>query len=102
MPDPDYRACCDQLIQAAETLRDCWIERTGLTVEDDPWVEDAMSAVASVRAELYARPQGVTKAELRQVFDDQSGYIDDEQVMWWPDFHKAAREVLKRWGNDHV
>ena len=52
MSEAGLRACCDQLIQAAETLRDCWIERTGLTVADDPWVEDAMSAVASVRAEL--------------------------------------------------
>jgi len=45
-------AACDQLIQAAETLKDCWIERTGLTMEDDPYVEDAMSTVASVRGEL--------------------------------------------------
>jgi hypothetical protein len=45
-------AACDQLIQAAETLKDCWVERTGLTVEDDPYVEDAMSAVTSVREEL--------------------------------------------------
>jgi hypothetical protein len=55
MTDPDYLACCNQLIQAAETLRDCWIERTRLTVADDPYVEDAMNAVANVRAELYAQ-----------------------------------------------
>ena len=52
MNPSELRAACDQLIQSAETLRDCWIERTGLTVADDPFVEDAMSAVASVRAEL--------------------------------------------------
>lgn len=52
MDNADLRSCCWQLIQAAETLRNCWIERTGLTVADDPYVEDAMSAVASVRAEL--------------------------------------------------
>jgi len=52
MNPSELRAACDQLIQAAETLRDCWIERTGLTVADDPYIEDAMSAVASVRAEL--------------------------------------------------
>ena len=45
-------AACAQLIQAAETLKDCWIKRTGLTVEDDPFVEDAVSTVASVRKEL--------------------------------------------------
>ena len=41
----------DQLSQAAETLRDCWIERTGLTIEDDPYVEDACSVIESIRAE---------------------------------------------------
>lgn len=41
----------DQLSQAAETLRDCWIERTGLTVEDDPCVEDACSVIESIRSE---------------------------------------------------
>ena len=41
----------DQLSQAAETLRDCWIERTGLTIHDDPFVEDACSVIASIRAE---------------------------------------------------
>lgn len=41
----------DQLSQAAETLRDCWIERTGLTVEDDPYVEDACSVIESIRFE---------------------------------------------------
>lgn len=39
----------DQLSQAAETLRDCWIERTGLTIEDDPYVEDACSVIESIR-----------------------------------------------------
>jgi hypothetical protein len=53
MDPSELRACCDQLIQAAETLRDCWVERTGLTVEDDPYVEDAVSTVSSVRAELF-------------------------------------------------
>lgn len=44
-------AMLDQLNQAAETLRDCWLERTGLAIEDDPYVEDACSAIESVRAE---------------------------------------------------
>lgn len=39
-----------------------------------------------------------TQADLRQLFDDQSGYINDEQVMWWADFHKAVRAALERWG----
>lgn len=38
------------------------------------------------------------KTVLRQVFDDHSDYIDDEQVMWWGDFHAAARAVLARLG----
>ena len=44
-------AMLDQVMQAAETLRDCWLERSGLKIEDDPWVEDACSALESVRVE---------------------------------------------------
>ena len=44
-------AMLDQAMQAAETLRDCWIERTGLTIEDDPFVEDACSAIQSICSE---------------------------------------------------
>lgn len=44
-------AMLDQAMQAAETLRDCWLERTGLTIEDDPYVEDACSTIASIRSE---------------------------------------------------
>jgi len=43
-------AMLDQLSQAVETLKDCWLERTGLTVEDDPYVEDACSTLSSVRS----------------------------------------------------
>jgi hypothetical protein len=54
-----------------------------------------------IRAVLAAQPEpeGPSKAELRQIFDDQSGFINDEQVMWWSDFQPAARAVLARWGN---
>jgi hypothetical protein len=38
--------------------------------------------------------QKPSKTELRQIFDDHSGFIDDEQVMWWPDFYKAAQTLL--------
>lgn len=44
-------AMLDQAMQAAETLRDCWLERTGLTIEDDPFVEDACSTIQSIRSE---------------------------------------------------
>jgi hypothetical protein len=50
----DLEAMLDQAIQAAETLRDCWIERTGLKIEDDPYVEDACSTILSIRAERLA------------------------------------------------
>ena len=45
-------AMLDQAMQAAETLRDCWLERTGLTIADDPFVEDACSTIQSIRSEL--------------------------------------------------
>lgn len=47
----DLEAMLDQAMQAAETLRDCWIERTGLAIEDDPFVEDACSTIQSIRSE---------------------------------------------------
>ena len=49
-------------------------------------------------AELLQRlqPGPPTKAELKQLFDDHSGYINDEQVMWWSDFHAAIRAVFVR------
>jgi hypothetical protein len=52
----EQEAMLDQLSQAAETLRDCWLERTGLAVEDDPYVEDACSTVQSVRTERLSLP----------------------------------------------
>jgi hypothetical protein len=52
------------------------------------------------RAELAKpAPERPTAKELRPIFDDQSGYIGDEQVMWFGDFVAAARAVLTRWGN---
>ena len=45
-------AMLDQAMQAADTLRDCWLERTGLTIEDDSFVEDACSTIQSIRSEL--------------------------------------------------
>jgi hypothetical protein len=56
--------------------------------------------VAKARAELAKpAPERPTAKELRPIFDDQSGYIGDEQVMWSGDFVAAARAVLARWGN---
>jgi hypothetical protein len=52
MTENEYRAMIDQLIQACYTLRDCWIERSAMDITDDPYVEDALSAVESIRAEL--------------------------------------------------
>jgi hypothetical protein len=53
----EQEAMLDQAIQAAETLRDCWLERTGLTIQDDPFVEDACSTIQSIRSELLlSRP----------------------------------------------
>jgi len=58
--------------------------------------------VEFLRQNTQPEPQGPSKAELRQLFDDQSGYINDEQVMWWADFHKATRAVLARWSRPAI
>lgn len=52
MTPVELRAACDQLIQAGLTLKEAWLESSGLLVEDDPFVEDALSTIESVRAEL--------------------------------------------------
>jgi len=89
-PTPsDFRALCKELHEALE----CRCE----SMEDERLLD---RSAAALRAALEAQPEpvGATKAELRQLFDDQSGYINDEQVMWWADFHKAVRAAFARWG----
>jgi hypothetical protein len=55
--DAYHRAMLDQAIQAALTLEQCWKERTGLQVGDDPWVEDAISTISRIREELRIRDE---------------------------------------------
>jgi len=84
----DFRALCAELLQPLAEI-----------AAADPH-HSYLDLVTRARAALaQLEPQGPSKAELRQLFDDQSGYINDEQVMWWADFHKAARAVLARWGS---
>lgn len=54
----------DQAIQAALTLAQCWQERTGLQVGCDPFVEDAVSTIDSLREELreFDEPSLLDKA----------------------------------------
>jgi hypothetical protein len=74
----DFRALCEQLMELAEGKR-----------------YDGSTVIAEARAALdQPEPERLIKAQLRQIFDDQSGFIDDEQVMWWPDFYKAAQILL--------
>jgi hypothetical protein len=89
-PMTDYKALCarmaDELDHYRQLLMDDRRETHALATE-------ARAALAQ------PEPEGPSKAELRQIFDDQSGFINDEQVMWWSDFQPAARAVLARWGN---
>ena len=39
-----------------------------------------------------------TLDELRQIFDDHAGFLDDTPTMWWVDFRSAAKVLLDRWG----
>jgi hypothetical protein len=90
LPMTDYKALCarmaDELDHYRQLLMDDRRETHALATE-------ARAALAQPESE------GPSKAELRQIFDDQSGFINDEQVMWWSDFQPAARAVLARWGN---
>jgi hypothetical protein len=90
----DFRTLCAELVDELED----WV-----AFGDEADCADAHALVDRARAALaQPEPQGPSKAELRQLFDDQSGYINDEQVMWWADFHKAARAVLARWGRPTI
>ena len=80
----DFRALCADLLRELEHASS-WDYQQALK-------DQARAALAE------PEPEGPTKSELRQIFDDQSGYINNEQVMWWSDFHSAARAVLARWG----
>jgi cobalamin biosynthesis Mg chelatase CobN len=86
----DFRALCAELLAALEN--EGYAHWT-VTPDEDELCTRAHAALAQ------PEPEGPSKAELRQIFDDQSGFINDEQVMWWSDFQPAARAVLARWGN---
>jgi hypothetical protein len=87
----DYKELCAELVTELEGW--CGTGTYDNTVNAHSVIDRARAALAQPALE------GPSKAELRQIFDDQSGFINDEQVMWWSDFQPAARAVLARWGN---
>ncbi len=87
----DYKELCAELVTELEGW--CGTGTYDNTVNAHSVIDRARAALA------YSESEEPSKAELRQIFDDQSGYINDEQVMWWSDFQSAARAVLARWGN---
>jgi Xaa-Pro aminopeptidase len=105
----DYKALCAELVAAidasvpyATPLLDR--ARAALADREPDAIKAAMqhpgvAEVIAMSTLAQPKPKEPTKAELRQIFDDQSGFINDEQVMWWSDFQPAARAVLARWGN---
>jgi hypothetical protein len=92
----DYKALCAELLAIFEKYDD----ESNLAGIYWDMETDGNDILDRARAALAQHePEGPSKAELRQIFDDQSGFINDEQVMWWSDFQPAARAVLARWGN---
>ena len=85
----DFRALCAELVEA--------LEYEGHMPTDGTWEGNLVKTACDALAQ--PEPERPTAKELRQIFDDQSGYIGDEQVMWCGDFVAAARAVLARWGN---
>jgi len=88
----DFRALCAELADELTQFNAWYIEDNGYGL---PALEALLrrSDAALAQSDELAVPEGrePAKTELRQVFDDHSGYINDEQVMWWGDFHAAAR-----------
>ena len=89
----DFRLLCAELADSIELL----LEMRPADAKPLRITEERLSCARAALAE--PQPEPPTKAELKQLFDDQSGYINDEQVMWWSDFYPAARAVLARWGS---
>jgi hypothetical protein len=91
----DYKALCAELVEQ--------LNQVSAHIEATTPFETVLSGLRAYNRARNAlaqpEPEGPSKAELRQIFDDQSGFINDEQVMWWSDFQHAARTVLARWGN---
>jgi hypothetical protein len=91
----DYKALCAELVEQ--------LNQVSAHIEATTPFETVLSGLRAYNRARNAlaqpEPEGPSKAELRQIFDDQSGFINDEQVMWWSDFQPAARAVLARWGN---
>lgn len=83
----DFRALCAELVDAIDSSIS--VQR----IFSSPLMQRTRAALAE------PEPEQPTKAELKQLFDDHSGYINDEQVMWWGDFHAAGRAILARWGS---
>jgi hypothetical protein len=97
MTRTDYKALCGELLNRLSGLYEELIDEEVGYVPDE--AQDLMNRAWDAMAEEGESSKGPTKAELRQLFDDQSGYINDDQVMWWEDFHAAVLTVLARWGN---
>jgi hypothetical protein len=72
----DFRALCAELLLGLDENRHPEVRYPG-------HLRRVMAAARTLLAQ--PEPEGPTKAELRQIFVDLSGYINDEQVMWWSD-----------------
>jgi hypothetical protein len=92
----DYKALCAELYGIFEKYDD-ESNLAGIYWDMETDGNDILDRARAALAQ--PEPEGPSKAELRQIFDDQSGFINDEQVMWWSDFQHAARTVLARWGS---
>ena len=98
----DFRALCAELLDELVARPLYWqparalIDRARAALSEPA---DGPAAVAGEPSPTQTPAKGPTRQELRQLFRDQSGYIDDKQVMWIDDFCAASNVVLARWGN---
>lgn len=95
----DFRALCAELVNAWDDLPwqcDWKGNPVGPLAEvDDGPFDRARAALVEPEPEKWDRP---TLDEMRQIFDDHAGLLDDTPTMWWIDFRSAAKVLLDRWG----
>ena len=91
----DYKQLCAELVELGSSPARSVSELAERMSQVMDLADRARVALAEPTPEKWDRP---TLDEMRQIFDDHAGLLDDTPTMWWIDFRSAAKVLLDRWG----